>query len=285
MARDDDQEASDRPQDEIVGRLRPDPAQPPEPSVTLTGFLGDSDREGFRRLYFSRALDYYAEFRAEDVLATAAIPADQQPFAGEEATRVTLREAATVEYTRVRAARPVDEFDIDVRLGGPVSGLEPPIFLTGPGDTFCGRCPATPGTCADTCGTCPTNCVTCDQATCEGTCATNCGTCARATCQGTCVTECGTCATDCGTCAATDCGTCARATCGGTCQTCGRATCGEQTCNTCVTNCGTCGEQTCVTCSETCQETCAATCFTCPTCEGETCAFTCAGPRCFLGPR
>src|SRR5215217_1300628 len=203
MARDDDQEASDRPQDEIVGRLRPDPAQPPEPSVTLTGFLGDSDREGFRRLYFSRALDYYAEFRAEDVLATAAIPADQQPFAGEEATRVTLREAATVEYTRVRAARPVDEFDIDVRLGGRETG--------GPGRRI---------TFARTCGEATCGIATCGRVTCV-TCRTNCGgpTCAGQTCAGTCTTHCGTCGTCFGTCATcfTNCGTCEGNTCHAAC--------------------------------------------------------------------
>jgi len=180
MARDDEQDPSDRPQgadrpqDPVVERLRPDPSQPPEPSLTFTGFFGESDREGFRRLYFSRDLDYYAEFRADDALDAVAIPADQQPFPGEEATRVTLRRSATVDYTHSR--RPVDEFDIDVRLGGRLaSSFRPPVFLTGPGDTACGDCPATPGTCADTCQTCPTNC---------GTCITDCATCGHATCDG-----------------------------------------------------------------------------------------------------
>jgi hypothetical protein len=296
MARDDAQEPSDdssaggdRPQDPIVRHLRPDPSQPPEQSAALTGFLGDSDREGFRRLYFTRDLDYYAEFRVEDVLRTVAIPAEEQPFAGEEATRVTLRRAAQVEYTRIRTALPLDEFDLDIRLGGQAAAqLDRPVFLTGPGDTFCGDCPATPGTCAETCGTCATdcgtcatNCATCGRATCGGTCATDCGTCGRATCgEATCVT-CQTCgrATCEGTCA-TACGTCFD-TCG-TCATCRGATCGEQTCDTCFTNCGTCGNQTCVTCSKTCQDTCGPTCFTCPTCEGHTCDDTCAGPNCFL---
>ena len=281
----------DRPQDPIVGDLRPGPSQPPERSVTLTGFLGDSDRDGFRRLYFTRSLDSYAEFRAEDVLRTGPIAADQAPFVGEQATRVTLRAAATIQYTRIRTVAPVDDFDIDVRLGEyTASRRASAIFLTGPGDTFCGDCPATPGTCAETqCGTCATDC---------GTCATNCGTCGRATCAGTCDTRCGTCGqATCGEATCVTCQTCGRATCEGTCATacgtcfgtcatecgtCGGATCGEVTCNTCLTNCDTCANQTCVTCRETCQNTCGPTCAACRTSRGHTCEPTCAGPQCFL---
>jgi hypothetical protein len=47
-------------QDPYVERLRPDPSQPPEAVRILEGLLGDSDREGYRRLYFNRELDYYA---------------------------------------------------------------------------------------------------------------------------------------------------------------------------------------------------------------------------------
>jgi hypothetical protein len=124
MAHDDDQDASkgapegiDRRQDPIVEDLRPDPAQPPEVRRRMSGFLGDSDRTGFRRLYFTRDLDYYAEFRVEDVVQMASIPVEAPPFVGEEATRVTLRRDATVEYTRTRTARPLDIFDLDVQLG------------------------------------------------------------------------------------------------------------------------------------------------------------------------
>ena len=82
----------------------------------MLGFLGDSDRPGFRRLYFTRDLDYYAEFRTDDVVRIESIPADQPPFPGDEATRLTLRRDATVEYTRVRTPHSIDEFDADVRL-------------------------------------------------------------------------------------------------------------------------------------------------------------------------
>jgi hypothetical protein len=169
MARDD---YAKRPQDPLVEQLRPDPSQPPERSVTLAGFLGDSDREGYRRLYFTRELEYYAEFRAEDILRAAPIAAGSPPFVGEDATRVTLRRTATVEYTRASAAHHPDEFDIQLRLGS-LAPTDDPIFLTGPGDTFCDGCPVTPGTCMGTCETCPTNCgtcATCASATCDPTC-------------------------------------------------------------------------------------------------------------------
>jgi hypothetical protein len=110
-------DAASRPQDPYVASRRPDPAQPSQPTARMVGFLGDSDRPGFRRLYFTRDLDYYAEFRADEVIQVESIPAEQPPFPGDEATRLTLRRDATVEYTRVRTPHSIDEFDADVRLG------------------------------------------------------------------------------------------------------------------------------------------------------------------------
>jgi hypothetical protein len=125
----------EHPQDPLVERLRPDPSQPPQAVLTLAGLLGDSDRPGFRRLYFTRDLDYYAEFQTEDVLDIASIPAEQPPFLGHDATRVTLKRAATIEYTRVRSPRAIDEFDEtapQVRRAAPLSmsrGDGPEDFL------------------------------------------------------------------------------------------------------------------------------------------------------------
>ncbi len=162
MAGDDDQYASegaeegiDRPQDPIVASLRPDPAQPPEPVLRMSGFLGDSDRPGFRRLYFTRDIDYYAEFRVEDVVHMAAIPAKAPPFLGDEATRVTLRRGATIEYTRTRTGRSLDQFDLDVRLGRAMS-VEEETLPAGPIEsiTCFFTCPGSPGfTCYVSC--CP----------------------------------------------------------------------------------------------------------------------------------
>ena len=79
--------------------------------------LGDSDQAGWRRLYFNAELDYFAEFRTDDVLGTESVAEDQAPFVGEPATRVTLRRDAEIRFTYVRTARPMDEFDLDTRLG------------------------------------------------------------------------------------------------------------------------------------------------------------------------
>src|SRR3712207_4517435 len=68
MANEERRESQDLGQDPYVEKLRPDPSQPPEAVRILEGFLGESDREGYRRLYFTRELDYYMEFRAEDVV-------------------------------------------------------------------------------------------------------------------------------------------------------------------------------------------------------------------------
>jgi hypothetical protein len=188
-------QADDRPQDPLVERRRPDPAQPPERTRTLQGLLGDSDRPGMRRLYFTAELDVYAEFRTEDVVSVADIPADRAPFLGEQATRVELRRDAAIDFTRTRQRRPVDEFDLDVRLaaragadigpgGGPATWGEQGCYdtygfgcqETGTIVTF--TCVTEYGeTCGVTCGlTCGQTCVTCGQ-TCAVTCGPTCVTC------------------------------------------------------------------------------------------------------------
>jgi len=103
-------------QDPYVERLRPDPSQPPQRVIVLSGLLGDSDRPGYRRLYFNTNLDYFAEFRTEDVVHSERIPSDQAPMLGLDATRVSIRREATINYTWARRARPLDEFDLDIRL-------------------------------------------------------------------------------------------------------------------------------------------------------------------------
>jgi hypothetical protein len=187
MAGDDPRDPSDaptdgvdRPQDPIVDRLRRDPAKRAQAAVRMTGFLGDSDRPGFRRLYFTRELDYFAEFRVEDVVEISSVAAEERPFRGDQATRVTLRREATVDYTRTHVAQEIDEFDLDVQLSRrPGAGRTPPVIArmfgcpTDTCDTNCDQ---------QTCNTCDTNC---DQQTCN-TCHTNCG---QHTC-GTCDTQC-----------------------------------------------------------------------------------------------
>lgn len=87
----------------------------PEAGLKLSGFLGDSDRPGHRRLYFTAALDYYVEFMTDDVVTTAGIPTEMSPLPGFEAMQIVLRKNAVVSYTCTSPVRPPDEFDIDVR--------------------------------------------------------------------------------------------------------------------------------------------------------------------------
>ena len=104
-----DQDPSDiagRPADPFVIARVPNPADTPIRTLTLSGLLGDSDREGRRRLYFNTRLDYYAEFLNDDVIAVEDIAADQPPFVGLDATRVTLKRDAKVDMTFVPFPEP-----------------------------------------------------------------------------------------------------------------------------------------------------------------------------------
>src|SRR5215475_519781 len=105
-----------RRQDPYVSERLGGPSEQPAKTLSLSGLLGDSDRSGNRRLYFNKQLNYYAEFASADVVAVEAIPSDQPPFIGLESTRVTLRRDATVRFTQVRSAGPMDEFDLGLRL-------------------------------------------------------------------------------------------------------------------------------------------------------------------------
>ena len=171
--------------------------------------MGDSDRPGFRRLYFSAELDSYAEFRTDDVLSMADIPPDRPPLLGEPATRVTLRRDAPVDFTRTQRARPLDEFDLDVRLSRGVGvSQEQPLTFGEPGclETFGFGCHE-----HETLATFGIGCEIFTEA-CTADCPTL--TC-RTRCQDTCGPTCVTCVT---------CFTCGR-TCGGTCRPTCRPTC------------------------------------------------------------
>jgi hypothetical protein len=177
------------PQHPLVDSLRPDPSQPAKKTVVLIGLPGKSDRAGYQRLYLTTKLDYYAEFLVSGILSAQTIPADKSPFPGHEATQVTIGRDANIQYISATSPQPVDEFDLDVRLGPQATAAAARPRLTGP-------------TCANGCD--PTN---------------------QQTCHTRCLLTCGTCQTNCGTCAT--CQTrCNQHTCGGTCATCAQAGCG-----------------------------------------------------------
>jgi len=239
------------PQHPLVEQLKPDPAQPARRVVVLVGLPGNSDRSGFQRLYLSTKLDYYAEFLDSDIVGTEAVPTAESPFQGYDATRVSVARDATIHYVRVRSPQPVDEFDLDVRLGAPAVAARPVHISPVNG-------------CTDTCHTACGTCATCRTCAGDNTCAATCPqTCQGQTCHagptcaghGTCVT----CVPDPkdphNTCIYTN-------NQGNTCNTC------AATCQTCFTACNQ------ATCANTqCQQ---ATCATCPG-QQATCANTCVG--------
>jgi hypothetical protein len=102
-------------QDPIVERLRPDPARPALRTTTLRGFLGHSELPDRQRIYFTRTLDYYAEFRSEDVVQITALPAEESPFPGEPASMVELPPGVTINYVRALVTQEKAPFDLDIR--------------------------------------------------------------------------------------------------------------------------------------------------------------------------
>ena len=143
-------------QDPFVERVRPDPSQPAVPTRALVGFLGNSNREGYRRLYFSHELDYYAEFRTEDVIYREKTSIDELPDLELEASVVAIRKDATIEYTWVSTPSSLDEFDLDLRLDAMVRATaddRAARFVPEPTETR--KCPTNFAQCPTNINKCP----------------------------------------------------------------------------------------------------------------------------------
>jgi hypothetical protein len=113
-----------RGQDPRVVTGRPSPGDAARSGLTLTGFLGDSDRKGYRRVYLHRDLETFVEFASEDVVDASRIAADQAPFVGEPATLVTLKQGARFEFTRTLTT---DDFRLERPVVATGSGLRSPF--------------------------------------------------------------------------------------------------------------------------------------------------------------
>lgn len=216
----DDQQpdAAENRQDPYVQRMRPDPSDPARSVIAFSGLLGDSDRPGYRRLYLSKALNYYAEVRSIDIVHVDSIPPDVPPFEGLRATRITMERSAPIDYVWSGNSAELGDFDLDIRINPPSGMLTPLTYTMTPGPytmTDCGQygCGAytqqatqCPGMTCPTCQTCNTQCgYTCN--TCQTQCNQNtCNTCNQQTChtcqtaceQHTCHPTCQTCETQCG---------------------------------------------------------------------------------------
>jgi hypothetical protein len=108
-------------QDRLVDQLAPDPGSH-SPLTMLTGFLGQSGREGFWRLYLTPELDEYVEFAEDDVVQTEEASKEQAPFGG---SCVWLRQGASVTHTRVSTRQLQAEFLSGSISAGYLGGAAP----------------------------------------------------------------------------------------------------------------------------------------------------------------
>lgn len=115
------QEFNERPPDPFVAARISDPKASPPRTFAVAGLLGDSDRPGRRRLYLNTRLDFWVEFRTDDVVAVESLAPDQPPFVGLDATRVELLRDASLEYVRSQTAGAEDPFAIQAETApGPL---------------------------------------------------------------------------------------------------------------------------------------------------------------------
>lgn len=92
-------------EDPVVGRLVPDPANPPELRV-VTGWVGRSATPGCWRLYLVPTLREYLEFRDDDVVHHEPLRSDAR-FAP---TALWLRAGASVNHVTIEASAVEGEF-------------------------------------------------------------------------------------------------------------------------------------------------------------------------------
>jgi hypothetical protein len=85
-------------QDPLVDRLRSDPSQPP--AIAWQGFLGRSEKEGYWRLYLSRALTDYLEIAESDIVLQESLATERDPDAG---SRIWIKETAVITRGPVQA--------------------------------------------------------------------------------------------------------------------------------------------------------------------------------------
>ena len=107
-------------EDEVVARLVPDPADPPE-AVRLAGYLGRSTRRGFWRLYQTLELNEYVEVAEEDILHSEPLGEGEGSPRG---TVLWVRRDATLQHTRTESMRAQADFLRGDITGGFLSGAE-----------------------------------------------------------------------------------------------------------------------------------------------------------------
>lgn len=96
-------------------------------TVTLVG-LYEKVSTTRRRVYLTRDLASYAEFNASDFVDYEDVPAQSSPIPGVDATRVTLKRGAPIDfvYSHRTSVAAHNQTDIDVRCGLAPGG--PPVY-------------------------------------------------------------------------------------------------------------------------------------------------------------
>ncbi|MBE5096796.1 hypothetical protein [Bacillus thuringiensis] len=93
-------------QDDIVDHLVFDPSQIPN-VMMLSGFLGESSRHGYWRLYSTPELNNYVEFSEADVIHSKPLNTKQFPLGG---TFVWVKKDAEIVHTHSMAYKNQSEF-------------------------------------------------------------------------------------------------------------------------------------------------------------------------------
>jgi hypothetical protein len=93
-------------QDEIIARLVPDPSDPPD-VVVMVGFLGESPKPKFWRLYQTLDLKDYAEIAEEDIVYSQSLTTELQPLGG---TVIWIKSGARLKYSQSESRLAEAEF-------------------------------------------------------------------------------------------------------------------------------------------------------------------------------
>jgi hypothetical protein len=86
----------DLKQDEVIARLVPDPADPPD-VIAMVGFLGKSPKPKFWRLYQTLDLKDYVEIAEDDIVQSQSLKNERQPLGG---TVIWVRSGARLQNSR-----------------------------------------------------------------------------------------------------------------------------------------------------------------------------------------
>ncbi len=92
--------------DKLIQKLVTDPANPPDVTV-IKGFLGESHRPGYWRLYLSPDLKSYVEIAKSDILHSQEVSENQSALGG---TLLWVKKGASLEHTRTVSKQVQAEF-------------------------------------------------------------------------------------------------------------------------------------------------------------------------------